>query len=43
MTDLGADASASPAVSGLPGSMTKNAVEIALTPRASSVSATCPS
>jgi hypothetical protein len=43
LANLGADASASPSVTGLPSSIAKNALEIALTPRGSGTSSTCPS
>jgi hypothetical protein len=42
VADLGADASASPSVSGLPSSIAKNDIEIALTPRGTHIGSTCP-
>ena len=41
LANLGADASASPSVTGLPSSIAKNALEISLTPRGASASSSC--
>ena len=43
MANLGAEASADPSVAGLPSSITKNAVEISLTPTGTAGTSACPS
>jgi len=43
MANLGADASAQPSMAGLPSNMTKNVLEISLTPRGTASTPGCPS